>query len=72
MSHRRVYAKLQAEINEATKNGVAPASPSIISDADVRRLPYLGAVVREALRVQYESPMYKLQVGYTLTSYTII
>jgi cytochrome P450 len=51
MSHRRVYAKLQAEIDEATKNGVASASPGIISDAEVRRLPYLGAVVREALRV---------------------
>jgi cytochrome P450 len=51
MSHRRVYAKLQAEIDETVKNGVAPASPAIISDAEVRRLPYLGAVVREALRV---------------------
>jgi hypothetical protein len=51
MSHRRVYAKLQAEVDEAVKNGVAPAPPSIISDAEVRQLPYLGAVIREALRV---------------------
>lgn len=51
MSHRRVYAKLQAEIDEAVKNGVAAVSSSVISDAEVRRLPYLSAVVREAMRV---------------------
>lgn len=51
MSHRRVYAKLQAEIDNAVKTGIAPASPEIISDADVRRLPYLGAVVREGMRI---------------------
>lgn len=51
MSHRRVYAKLQAEIDETVEKGIAPASPGIISDAEVRRLPYLGAVVREAMRM---------------------
>jgi cytochrome P450 len=51
MSHPRVYAKLRAEIDETVKKGVAPESPSIISDAEVRRLPYLGAVVREGMRV---------------------
>jgi cytochrome P450 len=51
MSHRRVYAKLQSEIDKYVSKGVAPVSPSIISDAEVRQLPYLGAVVREALRV---------------------
>ncbi|KAF1947964.1 pisatin demethylase [Clathrospora elynae] len=51
MSHARVYAKLQAEIEEAVKMRVAPASPGVISDAEVRQLPYLGAIVREALRV---------------------
>lgn len=51
MSHPRVYAKLQAEIDESVKAGTAPASPGIISDAEVRRLPYLGAVVREGMRV---------------------
>ncbi|KAF1837310.1 pisatin demethylase [Decorospora gaudefroyi] len=51
MSHRRVYAKLQAEIDETVKSGVTPAFPDIISDAAVRQLQYLGAVVREALRV---------------------
>jgi cytochrome P450 len=51
MTHRRVYSKLKSEIDQSVKNGVAPASPGIISDAAVRRLPYLGAVVREAFRV---------------------
>jgi cytochrome P450 len=51
MSHPRVYAKLQAEIDEAVENGTAPASPGIISDTKVRQLPYLGAVVREGMRV---------------------
>jgi cytochrome P450 len=51
MSHPRVYAKLQTEIDEAVKSGKAPDSPGIISDAQVRRLPYLGAVVREAMRM---------------------
>lgn len=51
MSNPRVYAKLQSEIDEAVQSGKAPASPSIISDAEVRRLPYLGAVVREGMRV---------------------
>ena len=51
MSHPRVYAKLQAEIDEAVQNGKAPASPGVVSDAQVRRLPYLGAVVREAMRM---------------------
>lgn len=51
ISHPRVYAKLQAEIDETVKNGLAPPSPDVISDAELRRLPYLGAVVREAMRV---------------------
>lgn len=52
MSHHRVYEKLQAEIDDAVESGKAPASPGIVSDAEVRRLPYLGAVVREAMRMQ--------------------
>lgn len=51
MSHPRVYAKLQAEIDGAVKGGMAPPSPGIISDANARQLPYLGAVIREAIRV---------------------
>ncbi|KAH7139390.1 cytochrome P450 monooxygenase-like protein [Dendryphion nanum] len=51
MSHPRVYTKLQSEIDEFVKTGKVPASPGVISDAEVRRLPYLSAVVREGLRV---------------------
>ncbi|KAF2268106.1 pisatin demethylase [Lojkania enalia] len=51
MSHPRVYTKLQAEIDGAVKAGIAPASPEIISDSDARRLPYMCAVIREAMRI---------------------
>ncbi|KAH6648403.1 pisatin demethylase [Truncatella angustata] len=51
ISHPRVYARLQAEIDAAVESGKAPASPEVISDAAARELPYLGAVIREAMRV---------------------
>ncbi|KAF2205986.1 pisatin demethylase [Delitschia confertaspora ATCC 74209] len=51
MSHPRVYAKLQAEIDHAVRSGIAPASPDIVSDAQARHLPYMAAVIREAMRV---------------------
>ncbi|KAJ4412359.1 hypothetical protein N0V91_000831 [Didymella pomorum] len=51
MSNPRVYAKLQAEIDEAVQSGTAPASPAIIADTEARTLPYLCAVVREGMRV---------------------
>ena len=51
MTHPRVYAKLQSEIDAVVKAGKAPLSPGVISDSTARQLPYLGAVVREAFRV---------------------
>ena len=51
MTHPRVYAKLQSEIDAAVKAGIAPPSPGVISDSKAGQLPYLGAVVREAIRV---------------------
>ncbi|KAF2712450.1 pisatin demethylase [Pleomassaria siparia CBS 279.74] len=52
LSHPRVYAKLQAEIDATVKaRTAAPTSSDIIPDAEVRKLPYLGVVVREAMRV---------------------
>lgn len=51
MSHPRVYAKLQAEVDGAVHAGTAPPTPGIISDQEARRLPYLCAVVREAMRI---------------------
>ncbi|KAH8732261.1 cytochrome P450 monooxygenase-like protein [Phaeosphaeriaceae sp. PMI808] len=48
ITHPRVYTKLQTEIDDAVKNGLAP---NIISGTQARRLPYLDAVVREGLRI---------------------
>jgi cytochrome P450 len=50
ITHPRVYAKLQSEIDSAVKSGQAPKN-GVISDVDARKLPYLGAVVREGMRV---------------------
>lgn len=51
MSHPRIYKKLQAEIDGAVRSGAAPQIPGIIPDVEVRKLPYLSAVVREGLRI---------------------
>jgi len=51
MSHPRVYAKLQKEIDEAVKAGNALGPSDIILDSEARKLPYLAAVIREGLRV---------------------
>ncbi|KAF2791473.1 pisatin demethylase [Melanomma pulvis-pyrius CBS 109.77] len=51
MSHPRVYAKLQAEIDDAVQAGKASAYPEVILDVEARKLPYLCAVIREAMRV---------------------
>ncbi len=48
LSHPRVYAKLQAEIDRIVK---AAAWTDVIPDAEARSLPYLGAVIREGMRV---------------------
>jgi cytochrome P450 len=47
ITHPRVYSKLQSEIDAAVTSG----SSGVISDTEARKLPYLGAVVREAMRV---------------------
>lgn len=47
LTHPRVYAKLQAEIDASPVT-----SPSgVICDADARRLPYLQAVIKEGMRI---------------------
>ncbi|KAK2022189.1 cytochrome P450 [Colletotrichum zoysiae] len=59
LTHPRVYAKLQAEIDAFVGgpggggNGAAEAArPSgVVSDADARKLPYLQAVIKEGMRV---------------------
>jgi cytochrome P450 len=52
LTHPRVYFKLQTEIDAAVSSGAAPTAPGIASDACLKGLPYLQAVVREGLRVQ--------------------
>jgi cytochrome P450 len=51
LTHSRVYRKLQAEIDGAVRDGVAPPSPGIISDAALKGLPYLHAVIKEGIRI---------------------
>lgn len=52
MTNPRVHAKLQAEIDEAVRDGRAPASGfRFISASEAKQLRYLQAVIRESLRV---------------------
>lgn len=51
IAHPRIYNKLQAEIDDAVSSGNAYSSSSIMSDAALKKLPYLQAVVREGLRI---------------------
>ncbi|KKY16825.1 putative cytochrome p450 [Phaeomoniella chlamydospora] len=48
ISHPRVYNKLQAEIDEAERNG-AISNP--ITNNEAKNLPYLQAVIKEGLRI---------------------
>ncbi|KAJ0385372.1 hypothetical protein COL922a_006532 [Colletotrichum nupharicola] len=53
MTNARVYAKLQREIDDAVRDGLAPAKgEGLVSLEQTSRLPYLQAVIREALRVK--------------------
>lgn len=53
MTNRRVYAKLQREIDDAVREGIVPArsEEAIISGRQARQLPYLQAVIREGMRL---------------------
>ncbi|KAH6839614.1 cytochrome P450 [Chaetomium sp. MPI-CAGE-AT-0009] len=51
LSHPRVYAALQAEVDAAVADGTAPPAPAVISEAGARRLPYLQACIKEGMRV---------------------
>lgn len=50
-AHPRIYRRLQAEVDDAVRSGVAPAAPNIIQDRTLKELPYLQSVVREGLRI---------------------
>jgi cytochrome P450 len=47
LSHPRVYSKLQAEIDATARMGY----PGVIPDSELRKLPYLQAVIKEGLRI---------------------
>ncbi|KAL4866245.1 hypothetical protein BDV12DRAFT_173125 [Aspergillus spectabilis] len=53
MTNPRVYSKLQCEIDDAVRRGLAPrmSKNGLITAAQARQLPYLQSVIREAMRV---------------------
>lgn len=51
LSHPRVYAKLQKEVDAAVADGLAAPSPAVVPDAVVRKMLYLQAVVKEGMRI---------------------
>ncbi|KAJ5663927.1 hypothetical protein N7507_004658 [Penicillium longicatenatum] len=52
ITNPRVYLKLQHEIDDAVSRGHAPsAGKGLVTTAQTKLLPYLQAVIREALRV---------------------
>ncbi|KAJ5095271.1 hypothetical protein N7532_007562, partial [Penicillium argentinense] len=52
ITNPRVYAKLQREVDDAVRNGLAPGNgDGLITAAQAKELPYLQAVIREAMRV---------------------
>ncbi|CAI7583618.1 unnamed protein product [Penicillium glandicola] len=52
ITNPRVYFKLQCEIDDAVRLGRAPSiGEGLVTAAQTRKLPYLQAVIREALRV---------------------
>lgn len=66
ISHPRVCAKLQAEIDETVKR-VAPSG--VVPDAEARHLPYLGAVIREGIRVSGVTKRFRIYFTSTNSSY---
>ena len=52
MTNPRVYLKLQREVDDAVRRDRAPSTGGgLVTAAQARQLPYLQAVIREALRV---------------------
>ncbi|KAL4986004.1 cytochrome P450 [Aspergillus falconensis] len=52
MTNPRVYFKVQQEVDDAVDRGLAPSiGDGLITAAQAKQLPYLQAVIREALRV---------------------
>ncbi|KAH8725563.1 benzoate 4-monooxygenase cytochrome-like protein P450 [Phaeosphaeriaceae sp. PMI808] len=51
ITHPQVFTRLRTEIDETVALGKVAGFPGIVSDATVKTLPYLQAVIREGLRV---------------------
>jgi cytochrome P450 len=52
LTNFRVYTKLQDEIDSAVRDGRAPrVEEGIVTSAQIKRLPYLQATIREGLRL---------------------
>ncbi|KAK8100562.1 hypothetical protein PG999_010936 [Apiospora kogelbergensis] len=51
MTHKRVYVKLQSEIDTLRPGTQSSSTDAIVSDAEVRKLPYLQAVIKESMRI---------------------
>lgn len=52
VQHPRVYKKLMAELDEASKNGtIADRENNKVSWAETQKLPYLDACIQESMRV---------------------
>ena len=51
LSHPRVYAKLQKEVDVAVADGLAEPAPAVVSDAVVRKMPYLRPLSRRVSRI---------------------
>jgi cytochrome P450 len=51
LSSPRAYITLQSEIDAAVRSGAILPAPSVVTEAQARSLPYLQAVIFEALRL---------------------
>ncbi|KAK3397510.1 cytochrome P450 [Sordaria brevicollis] len=51
LTHPRVYARLQAEVDAVVKDGSAKPYPSVVSIATQRQLTYLWACCKEGMRM---------------------
>ena len=51
LSHPRIYAKLQNEVDTALADGLADPSSVVVPDSVVRKMPYLQAIIRESIRI---------------------
>lgn len=51
ITHRRVYQKLQSEIDNAVASGLVLRDGGVITKSQAEALPYLNATIREGMRI---------------------